>query len=356
MHKHSSKFLLILLSMAVLIFNGCAQSLNSSKINTNEETNKPDKVLKFTDQNSEDSPTGIWEHKFAELVKKYTKGHIQVKLYFNNTLCGYDMQPLQAGIVDFIQYVPSSASDLDPRLGAFDAPYIYRNPDHRLATFDPFTSKPLQEINESLKDDHVMLLSSFCSGYRQITCNFPIHDLKEIKGAKIRVVSADVYQVLFDSFGTAATPMAFSEVSTALVTHVIDGQENPYSVIAVNAFYEIQKYLMETNHLPTNHGLWMNRNTFDSLTPEQQKAVMQAAYDASAYMDKFILAKNEEYKRQCKDHGMVIITQENGLRLEEFENAANAVYDHFKNQWGDMPDLIRSVKPEKSVADFQLDV
>ena len=128
MHKHSSKFLLILLSMAVLIFNGCAQSLNSSKINTNEETNKPDKVLKFTDQNSEDSPTGIWEHKFAELVKKYTKGHIQVKLYFNNTLCGYDMQPLQAGIVDFIQYVPSSASDLDPRLGAFDAPYIYRNP------------------------------------------------------------------------------------------------------------------------------------------------------------------------------------------------------------------------------------
>ena len=69
-----------------------------------------------------------------------------------------------------------------------------------------------------------------------------------------------------------------------------------------------------------------------------------------------ILAKNEEYKRQCKDHGMVIITQENGLRLEEFENAANAVYDHFKDQWGDMPDLIRSVKPEKSVADFQLDV
>lgn len=53
---------------------------------------------------------------------------------------------------------------------------------------------------------------------------------------------------------------------------------------------------------------------------------------------------------------MVIITQENGLKLEEFENAAKVVYDHFKDQWGDMPDLIRSVKPEKSVADFQLNV
>lgn len=82
MHKHSSKFLLILLSMAVLIFNGCAQSLNSSKINTNEETNKPDKVLKFTDQNSEDSPTGIWEHKFAELVKKIHEGAYTSKIIF----------------------------------------------------------------------------------------------------------------------------------------------------------------------------------------------------------------------------------------------------------------------------------
>lgn len=355
MKKPMTKILLGLLTALLVVVSGCGKN-QSAATNLNEYVEKPDRVLKFTDQNSEDSPTGMWEHKFADLVKKYTKGHIQVKLYFNNTLCGYDMQPLQAGIVDFIQYVPSSASDLDSRLGAFDAPYLYRDPDHRLATFNPFTSKPLKIINESLKDDNVMLLSSFCSGYRQITCNFPIHDLKEIQGAKIRVVAADVYQVLFSSFGAAATPMAFSEVSTALVTHVIDGQENPYSVIATNAFYEIQKYLMETNHLPTNHGLWMNRKTFDSLPPEHQKAVMQAAYDASAYMDHYILNKNEEYKKQCADNGMQILTKDNGLKLDEFEKAAKEVYVQFKDKWKEMPDTIRSVKPEIHVQDFKLDV
>lgn len=53
---------------------------------------------------------------------------------------------------------------------------------------------------------------------------------------------------------------------------------------------------------------------------------------------------------------MVIITKDNGLKLQEFEDAANAVYDHFKVQWGDMPDLIRSVEPDRSVKDFELNV
>ena len=57
---------------------------------------------------------------------------------------------------------------------------------------------------------------------------------------------------------------------------------------------------METNHLPTNHGLWMNRNTYESLTPEQQEAVLKAAYDASAYMDKYILTvENSVIGRGC---------------------------------------------------------
>ena len=190
-----------------------------------------------------------------------------------------------------------------------------------------------------------MLLSSFNSGYRQITCNFPIRNLSDMKGAKIRVVPSDLYQQLFTAFGAAATPMAFSEVPTALITNVIDGQENPYSVIVSSALYEAQKYCMETNHLPTNHGLWMNRNTYESLTPEQQEAVLKAAYDASAYMDKYILDKVEEYKKICEDNGMEIIDAENGLDIDGFKAAAENVYDYFAEDWGDMPDLIRAVQP-----------
>ena len=59
--------------------------------------------------------------------------------------------------------------------------------------FNPFTSEPLRAINEALEDDHVMLLTAFNSGDRQLTCNFPIYDLSDMKGAKIRVVASDLY-------------------------------------------------------------------------------------------------------------------------------------------------------------------
>ena len=89
----------------------------------------------------------------------------------------------------------------------------------------------------------------------------------------------------------------------------------------------------------------MNRNTYESLTPEQQEAVLKAAYDASAYMDKYILDKVEEYKKICEDNGMEIIDAENGLDIDGFKAAAENVYDYFAEDWGDMPDLIRAVQP-----------
>ena len=310
------------------------------------------RVLKFTDQNSASSVAGEWEQLFADKVYEYSNGELEVQCYFDNTLCGYDMQPLQAGIVDFIQYVPSSAGDLDPRLGAFDAPYIYRDLAHNEAVFNPFTSEPLRVINAALEDDHVMLVTAFSSGDRHITCNFPIYSLDDMKGAKIRVVSSDLYQVLFaNAFGCAATPMAFSEVATALITNVIDGQENPYSTIVTSALYEIQAYCMETAHLPTNLGLWMNRETYESLTESQQQAVLQAAVDATHEMNARTLEQEEEYKQICLDAGMTIINEENGLQLDEFRAAAESVYDYFADDWGEMTDLIRNTGLEDSAAE-----
>ena len=305
------------------------------------------RVLKFTDQNSASSTAGEWEQLFADKVYEYSNGELEVQCYFDNTLCGYDMQPLQAGIVDFIQYVPSSAGDLDPRLGAFDAPYIYRDAAHQEAVFNPFTSEPLRVLNEALEDDHVMLITACNAGDRHITCNFPIYSLDDMKGAKIRVVASDLYQALFaNAFGCAATPMAFSEVATALITNVIDGQENPYATIAQSALYEVQDYCSETAHLPTNLGMWMNRETYESLTEDQQQAVLQAAVDATHEMNLKTIEMNEEYKQMCIDGGMTVITEEDGLDLASFQEAAQKVYDYFADDWGDMVELIQNVEAE----------
>ena len=300
-------------------------------------------TLKFSDQNAEGTPVIVWAEKFAELLSEKTDGTLTVEIYPNASLAAYDMEPLQSGICDFTQYVPSSATDLDPRLGAFDAPYLFEDDAHRQATFN-YNSEPMKTINESLKDSNVILLGSFCSGYRQTTCNFPIYTLDDMKGAKIRVVPSELYLALFEAFGAAATPMNFSDVSTALITNVIDGQENPLSVICTNALYEIQDYLMMTNHMPTNHGLWMNYTTYSKLSERQQQACWDAALEASLWMDEQIAQDEAEYLQLCIDNGVTVIDETNGLDIEAFKAAGMTMYDVFAEDWGDMVDLIQAVE------------
>ena len=319
--------------------SGNAPAAGSQGGSTSEEKSF---VLKLSDQNAENTPTNLWSIRFAELVEEKTNGTVQVEVYANASLTAYDIEPLQSGICDFLQYVPSSAADLDPRLGAFDAPYIYESEAHRQATFD-YQNAPLQEINESLKDSNAVLLGAFCSGYRQITCNFPIYSLSDMRGAKIRVVPSPLYIGLFEKFGAAATPMNFTEVSTALITNVIDGQENPISVVVHNTLYEIQKYMMITDHMPTNHGLWMNYSTLQKLSERQQKACWDAAREASLWMDEEILAQEAANKQLLIDQGMTIIDESNGLNIAEFKEAAMEMYTVFGDEWGDMVDTIKAV-------------
>lgn len=334
---------LALASTMVLGLASCGNSSGGNNSSAGGSTEEKSYVLKFSDQNAEGTPVIIWAEKFAELLSEKTDGTLTVEIYPNASLAAYDMEPLQSGICDFTQYVPSSATDLDPRLGAFDAPYLYENEAHRQATFD-YHSEPMQTINESLQSSNVILLGSFCSGYRQTTCNFPIYNLDDMKGAKIRVVPSELYLSLFEAFGAAATPMNFSDVSTALITNVIDGQENPLSVICTNSLYEIQDYLIMTNHMPTNHGLWMNYTTYSKLSERQQQACWDAAYEASIWMDDQIAQMEEDYLQTCKDSGMTVIDETNGLDIEAFKEAGMTMYDVFADDWGDMVEMIQSVE------------
>lgn len=340
------KKLLSIALIVVLLFSmtACGSNSEDKGSNPSGETIEKNHVLKFSDQNAENTLTNTWAKKFCELTEQKTNGSVKVELYPNATLTAYDIEPLQSGICDFLQYVPSSGSDLDSRLGAFDAPYIYENAAHRQATFNFQTSEALKATNEKLKESNVMLLGAFSSGYRQLTCNFPIRNLEDMRGAKIRVVPSDLYIKLFQAFGASATPMNFTEVATALITNVIDGQENPISALEQTAMYELQDYLMLTNHMPTNHGLWMNYNTYNELSDNQQKAVVEAAYEASIWMDSEVKNMEEESLQKLIDNGMTVIDETNGLDVDAFKNAGMTMYDAFADEWGEMVDLIKSVE------------
>ncbi|MEY8337630.1 TRAP transporter substrate-binding protein [Lachnospiraceae bacterium 62-35] len=301
-------------------------------------------TFKMSDQNAEGTTVNIWLKDFISRVEEKTNGTVKIELYPNNTLTSSDLEPCQAGVTDFVQKPPSTATDLDPRMGAFDAPYMYENTQHIEAAFDINHSEAMASCNEVLKDSGLIFLGALHTGNRQITLNKPIYTPADLSGVKIRVVSSDLYIRLLESFGAAATPMAWSEVQTSLLTHVIDGQENPLFAIKEYNLNELQSYVIMTNHMPTNSGLFMNYESWNKLSENQQQAVKDAMVESLHDNNERIADYNNEVKDWLKEAGMTIIDVEDGLDIEAFKERAKVVTDSYTEQWGDLVSLIQNVK------------
>jgi len=300
-------------------------------------------VLRYSDINASTSNNARFANKFAELVNEKTNGRVTIEVYMGGTLAGYDIEAARSGIADFIQMVPSAAYDMEPSIAILDCPYIYDDLEHMLAVNDP-NSPIIEQINSKMTDTGVRLMGSFFLGARHITSNRAIYEPSDMAGMQMRVVPSVIYNAIFEAFGATPTPMAFSEVATALLTNVIDGQENPYSTIYNNKFHEVQDYVVETGHLWTLASVFMNENSYNKLTAEDQVLVKEAIAEAFAYITYDMETVNSEAREKIvADNKATLINAENGLNVEAFEALGQEVASQFAEQWGDLYNEIRAM-------------
>ena len=342
------KYLALLLALVmVLALVACGQSKSSAAPAESAATaapaaeeNKPVKIT-FAELNSETSQPGQWCYHIMELAKAADVG-LDFDFYPNGSLVSQDMEAVQGGLCDMMMLTYSTGASIYGPMAAFDAPYIFTTAEQSDKIFD-INSPAMTYLNENIVPLGVRCLGAYYAGNRQTTTTEkPLYSVDDMKGLKLRVVNGELYIRLFRAFGCEPTPMAFSEVPAALVTGVVEGQENPYASITASKFWDIQKYVIETNHMPANYPMFVNEAFFQKLSPAQQKALTDAVQQASRERTKIIGDAIDSDRQLCKDNGMTIITEADGLDLESFTKAAMAIYDDYKTEWGEMPDKIRS--------------
>jgi TRAP-type C4-dicarboxylate transport system substrate-binding protein len=130
---------------------------------------------------------------------------------------------------------------------------------------------------------------------------------------------------MFQLYGANPTPMAFSEVFTALQTGVIDGQENPYAQIASAKFQEVQDYLSITGHVYTPGYILTGLRTFTGLDPEVQQALREAARETQAYVYETAERMENELLDVIKAAGV----QVNEADKAAFVAASQPIYEEF---------------------------
>ena len=145
---------------------------------------------------------------------------------------------------------------------------------------------------------------------------------------------------MFKLYGANPTPMAFSDVFTALKTGVIDGQENPYAQIASAKFQEVQKYLSITGHVYTPAYVLSSKKHFDKHPADVKKVLTDCGSSTQTLVYRKAASLEVELLDVIKAAGVQVNNADNAA----FVKASKAVYDEFSSSVKGGAELVKTVQ------------
>lgn len=264
--------------------------------------------------------------KFKEGVESRTKGKVKVNIYPSSQLGKIrDMiEGLRMGTVQVVMDTPSRLSVYTKLGDVFKLPYVIdtRQQGERIWASD-YGKKLLDDM---AKESGIEVVTVAWRGARHITSTREIRKPEDMNGLKIRVPPYDLPVAAFKLLGANPTPMEFDEVYLALQQKTIDAQENPLGANWAGRFQEVCKYLILTGHMKDFGGFMMGKEYLAGLPADVQKAVREAAADASKYMGDYVEAEDAEFVKKFREAGTVVIEPDTAVFAAKFKGFA-AKYD-----------------------------
>ncbi len=267
---------------------------------------------------------------FAEGVEKRTNGEIKVEIYPNNEL-GNPPEVLEQnilGVIDMSLPTQGQLAKYSKKFGCVMIPFAYESYDHAYKVLDgPF----MEWAEGDLAEAGLIFLSNWEWGFRNLTNSVrPINSPDDAKGLKIRTPPELSIQAAMEALGATVQTVQFSELPMALKQGVVDGQENPVSVIYAFKIYETQKYLALTGHTYNSMVHVMSKKTWDKLTPEQQQIVKEESKKAGDFMRKTLQDAEADQLKKLEELGMEV-TRPN---VAEFKALMGPAYERMEASVG----------------------
>ncbi len=266
-------------------------------------------------------PQTMGARKFAELVEQKSDGRIKVAVFSNGQL-GSDQQmqaALRGGTQEFT--VPSTATlaNLDKSFGIIGMPFSFASEAQADAVLDgPFG----QSLLDRLPAVGMVGLAFWENGFRNLTnSRRPVERVEDIRGLKVRTMQNTLYIDMFNGLGANAVPLAVTELFTALETRAVDGQENPYTVVHAQKFYDVQKYLSTTGHAYDALVLVASGKFWDRLSESDRQLLREVAREATLYQRQTSRELNAKLREELVGLGMQI----NDVAPEERERMREAL-------------------------------
>ncbi|MEO8598759.1 MAG: TRAP transporter substrate-binding protein [bacterium] len=291
-------------------------------------------VIKFSHVVADKTPKGQGALKFKELVEKKFPGRVEVQVFPSSQLFG-DGKEMEALLLGDVQIIAPSLSKFDrytKKIQIFDLPFLFDD----MAAVDRFQASPQgKSLFGSMVNRGLRGLGYWHNGMKQLSSDKDkLVRPEDVKGLKFRIQSSDVLEAQFRALDASPQKMAFSEVYQALQTGVVDGQENTWSNIYSQKYYEVQKTIAETNHGVLDYMVVTNAKWWDGLPADIRKGLSESMDEATKYTNKLANDFSEADRKNIMDAGKAKIQKLSKEDIAVWRKAVKPVWKKFEGEIG----------------------
>ena len=220
-------------------------------------------------------------------IDKGTAGRMKLTIFPASQLGGDNdlLSQARSGAVDFVQPAGLILASILPVTAINGMGFAFKDYPQVWAAMDGDLGNYIR-AQISAKAGLVPMEKRWDLGFRQITTSGkPVMKAQDLAGLKLRVPGAPALVSLFTALGASPVSMQFGEVYTSLQTKIVDGQENPLSVIDAGKFYEVQKYCAMTNHVWDGYWICANPASWNRL-PNDFKTIVATSFNEVALLER----------------------------------------------------------------------
>jgi C4-dicarboxylate-binding protein DctP len=249
------------------------------------------------------------------------------------------MEALALGDVQIIAPSLSKFDKFTKQLQLFDLPFLFDD----IAAVDRFQqSEAGEELLSSMEDLGYLGLGYWHNGMKQLSASKPLRTPADAAGLKFRIQASDVLLAQFEALGANPQKMAFAEVYQALQVGTVDGQENTWSNIYTQKFFEVQPYITETNHGVIDYMVVTNSEFWNGLPDDVRTELEQIMDEVTAEVNRLAEELNQQDKQKIIDSGSSEIVELTPEERAAWVDAMQPVWDQFRDDIGQ--DLIDAAK------------
>lgn len=282
-----------------------AKTPAESGTNTGSDSTAEPIVLKFSDCHNPTATNHLAFQKMAEVVKESTNGAIEIEVYPSSQLgdVGASQEAIQMNTLDMAVTNLAVIGSVIPEFGAVGGPFLFESDEHIQKAMEGELG---EYYAEKSAEKGLNICGYLYTGFRNCFTSKPINSVEDFKGLKIRTMENPVDVGIFNAIGAQATPMAYSELFTAIQQGTVDGGENTIANYLSDGFSEVAPYLTLSGHTYNICIILISDEAIEKIPADMRDTFFAACKEGIAQASAMVLQANDDAIDTLKANGVTI--------------------------------------------------